>query len=180
MLVIRQVLGIDNIGFPFRCLTNLPWNSGSAQTRIWSVCNTQHKRKTKEQQHNCTLNRPTILCCMVVVVFLYSTSIWQTISCIIRKTPSTTLVCLYNGLHCNIFNHIPICYFAVIMPRVNDFQKKYIIDFMEKYEKILFGRFSSVSGKNKKQRLWNEFVAELNNLGPPNKNAVMWKNVNIV
>lgn len=89
-------------------------------------------------------------------------------------------MCTHDGLHCNIYNRILTCYFAVIMARVNHFQKKFVIDFMEKYEKILFGRFSSVSGKNKKERLWNEFVIELNNLGPPKKNAVMWKNVNIV
>lgn len=63
------------------------------------------------------------------------------------------------------------------MARVNQFQKKHIIDFMDKNEKILFGRFSSVSGKNKKEKLWIELVKELNHLGPPNKTAIMWKNV---
>lgn len=65
------------------------------------------------------------------------------------------------------------------MARVNQFQKKHIIEFMDKNEKILFGRFSSVSGKNKKEKLWIELVTQLNNLGPPNKNATTWKNVNI-
>lgn len=63
------------------------------------------------------------------------------------------------------------------MARVNEAQKKLLIDFMDKNASILFGKFSSGSGKHRKESLWNELAKSLNELGPPAKNVANWKNV---
>lgn len=48
---------------------------------------------------------------------------------------------------------------------------------METNSSVLFGKFSSSSGKYKKGKLWAELVGEMNKLGPPSKSVTNWKNV---
>lgn len=63
------------------------------------------------------------------------------------------------------------------MARVNNAQKQFLIQFVEKHADILFGRFSNSSGSRTKNKLWTEMNDKLNELGPPTKNISNWKQV---
>lgn len=61
--------------------------------------------------------------------------------------------------------------------RINEKQKEFLVDFMEKNYKFLFGKFATGSGKGSKDEKWVSLSSELNALGPPNKDVSGWKKV---
>lgn len=64
--------------------------------------------------------------------------------------------------------------------KVSQRQKEALIDFMGANFSVLFGKFSSSSGKIVKDKKWNEITNQLNLLGPPTKDIEKWKRVRIL
>lgn len=63
------------------------------------------------------------------------------------------------------------------MSRITTEQKNIFLDFMTVNQEKLFGRFPSESGKNLKNKLWDELMNLLNDAGPPKKDVEQWKRV---
>lgn len=63
--------------------------------------------------------------------------------------------------------------------RINEKQKEYLVEFMDKNYTFLFGKFSSSCGKTAKDEKWLFLCDELNKLGPPLKETALWKKVRI-
>lgn len=61
--------------------------------------------------------------------------------------------------------------------KINSRQKEYLLDFMECNYKLLYGKFHNDHGDETKNRIWCSLSAELNRLGPPQKDATKWKKV---
>lgn len=63
------------------------------------------------------------------------------------------------------------------MTNIKEKQKDILIGFMSVNYVKLFGKFSSEDGNNKKTKLWEDLVEQLNSEGPPIKTIEKWKRV---
>lgn len=66
------------------------------------------------------------------------------------------------------------------MSKVTPRQKELLADFMSEHYIFLFGKFSKSSGKQAKEKKWEEITKLLNDNGPPNKNSEKWKRVRVI
>lgn len=62
------------------------------------------------------------------------------------------------------------------MSRINQNQKDILLEFMAKNYLSLYGKFSKDCGKDFKEKLWNNLLERVNNVGP-HKTLDQWKRV---
>lgn len=64
------------------------------------------------------------------------------------------------------------------MAKINNKQKEVLIDFMStNYDYIIYGKFAKQNRRELKEFLWKRLTDKMNEAGPPEKTAELWKRV---
>lgn len=88
-------------------------------------------------------------------------------------------LCLSDSANCQTFTCcLFLCRIEIsAMSRINNTQKEILVDFMSTNYVSLYGKFSKSNGKDLKEILWTRLMVRLNEAGPPQKTAELWKRV---